>query len=276
MNKSLVWINGDIRPEDRANVSPRDHGLIVGDGVFEMMRVISGQAFALGRHLDRLSRSALTLGLESPDPDRVRKAVNDLLAASGLSRGRLRITLSSGAGELNSARGCGPSSLIVAAEEFEGWPPDVSVLTAPWVRNDRGALVGVKSVSYAENVRALMWAREAGAGEAIFANTRGDLCEGTGTNVFVVHEGKLLTPPLTSGCLAGITRGLLLEITEAKETSLPLSALHDAEEAFLSSATRGVHPVRSVDGADLPSCPGPITEAAKRSLKALEAENLDP
>ena len=276
MNESLVWINGEVRKESQARVSPRDHGLIVGDGVFETMRVISGQAFALRRHVDRLGRSAAMMGLERPDPEQVRAAVAELLEIGKLSRGRLRITLSSGSGELNSMRGSGPASLIIIVEEHKGWPPDESVRTAPWVRNDRGALTGVKSVSYAENVRALMWARELGSGEAIFANTRGELCEGTGTNVFVVSEGKLHTPPLSSGCLAGITRGLLLEITDAEETPLPLPALSEAEEAFLSSATRGVHPIRSVDGSDLPSCPGPLTKSAKSSLEALLNENLDP
>lgn len=276
MNESLIWINGEIRKESQAKVSPRDHGLIVGDGVFETMRVISGQAFALRRHVDRLGRSAAAMGLERPDPEQVRAAVDELLAISELSRGRLRITFSSGSGKLSSTRGSGPASLIIIAEEHEGWPPDEAVRTAPWVRNDRGALVGVKSVSYAENVRALMWARESGAGEAIFANTSGELCEGTGTNVFVVSEGKLLTPPLSSGCLAGVTRGLLLEITDAVETPLPLSALSEADEAFLSSATRGVHPIRSVDGEDLPSCPGPLTQSARNSFEALLNENLDP
>ena len=276
MNESLVWINGEIRKEAQAKVSPRDHGLIVGDGVFETMRVISGQAFALSRHVDRLGRSAAAMGLERPDPEQVQAAVAELLAISEFPLGRLRITLSSGSGKLSSTRGSGPASLIIIAEEHEGWPPDEAVRTAPWVRNDRGALVGVKSVSYAENVRALMWARESGAGEAIFANTRGELCEGTGTNVFVVSEGKLQTPPLSSGCLAGVTRGILLEITDAEKTPLPLSALSEAEEAFLSSATRGVHPIRSVDGTDLPSCPGPLTKSARSSFEALLNENLDP
>ncbi len=276
MNEGVVWINGEVLPVDAARISPRDHGVIVGDGVFEVTRVISGHPFALSRHLARLERSAGMLGLESPDKNLTRRAVAELLAACGLKSGRLRITFSSGPGALNSVRGGGPGTLTVLAEPYEDHPPEVAVVTLPWARNERGALTGVKSISYAENVRALQRARDSGAGEAIFPNTRGELCEGTGTNVFVAGGDSLLTPPLSSGCLAGVTRGLILEITEAVERTLPLSALGDASEAFLTSATRGVHPVCSVDGVSLAACPGPLTAAAGQAFEDLLSKTFDP
>ena len=118
-------------------------------------------------------------------------------------------------------------------------------VTVPWPRNERGALAGLKTISYGENVRALAQAKEAGAGEAIFPNTRGELCEGTGTNVFVVTGNVLRTPPEESGCLLGVTRALILELadrlsTRAEEVTLPISALATADEAFSSSSTREV------------------------------------
>jgi branched-chain amino acid aminotransferase len=146
----------------------------------------------------------------------------------------------------------------------------------PWPRNERGALAGVKSTSYGENVQALRWAAARGAGEALFANTRGELCEGTGTNVFLAVGGSVVTPPLSSGCLAGVTRELLLEVLDAEERPVPLDQLFRAEEVFLTSSTRDVHPVDTVDGVDVPEVLGPCTEKARRAFAALQARSLDP
>lgn len=276
VGEPVVWLNGAIVPESTACVSVRDHGLLVGDGVFESVRITAGQAFAVGRHLARLARSAGALGLELPPAGELRGAVSEVLAATGITEGRLRITATSGPGGFSSARPAGPATVVVAAEEAPPWSPHVAVITVPWPRNERGATAGVKTVSYAENVLALQRAHAAGAGEAIFANTRGELCEGTGTNVFLVLERRLLTPPLSVGCLAGVTRELALEITDATTEAVPLSALASADEAFLTSTTRNVHPISAVDGVPLPACPGPATTAARQAFRKLETENLDP
>ena len=115
-------------------------------------------------------------------------------------------------------------------------------------------MAGAKTISYAENVVALAHAHERGADEAILANTVGALCEGTGTNVFVVQGGRVRTPSLSTGCLAGITRELVLELIDVEETDALTSAdLRGADEAFLTSSTRDVHPIASVDGAALPA-----------------------
>ena len=276
MSEPVVWLNGEVVPESAARISPRDHGLLVGDGVFESVRITAGQAFALGRHLARLFRSAEALGLDLPAVAELRRAVTDVLAATGITEGRLRITATSGPGGFSSVRPAGPATVVVAAEEAPPWSPHVAIVTVPWPRNERGAAAGVKTISYAENVVALRRAHAAGAGEAIFANTRGELCEGTGTNVFLVLEGRLVTPPLSSGCLAGVTRQLALEITDAVEDTVPLSALAAAHEAFLTSTTRNVHPISAVDGVPLPACPGPATTGARQAFAALMAGTLDP
>lgn len=276
MDDPVVWLNGAIVPESAACVPVRDHGLLVGDGVFESVRITAGQAFAVGRHLARLARSATALGLELPGTGDLREAVGAVLAATGVVEGRLRITVTSGPGGFSSARSRGPATVVVAAEESPPWSPHVAVITVPWPRNELGAIAGVKTISYAENVLALQRAHAAGAGEAVFANTRGELCEGTGTNVFLVLEDGLVTPPLSSGCLAGVTRDLALEITDAREQTVPLAALAEAQEAFLTSTTRNVHPISAVDGVPLPACPGPATGAARQAFADLMAETLDP
>jgi branched-chain amino acid aminotransferase len=170
---------------------------------------------------------------------------------NALTDARLRITVTGGPSPLGSDRGVGPTTAIVAAGAPTVWPPTTAVVLAPWPRNERSALAGVKSISYAENVVALAWARERDAGEALLANTVGNLCEGTGSNVFVVLDGRLVTPPLSSGCLAGVVRSLLVEGGLAGEVDVPVSALPDVDEAFLTSSTREVQPIDRLDGREL-------------------------
>ncbi len=276
LDGGIVWINGDLLAEEEARVSPFDHGLLTGDGVFETLRIYRGEPFAARRHLDRLALSAAGLRLAVPDADQLRKAMADVIAANRLSEGRLRMTLTGGPAPLGSRRGDSPPTVIVAAGPMEPWPPVTDVVTVRWPRNHRSPVAGLKTISYAENVIALDFAAEQGAGEAIFANLSGDLCEGTGTNVFFAHGGRLFTPTLRSGCLAGVTRALLLELVDVVEEDMPLAVLCDADEAFLASSTREVQPIRAVDGRTLRAAPGPLTQAAAQVFQSLLERELDP
>ena len=274
-----VWINGslsDATGAGAAGVSPFDHGLLTGDGVFETLKVIDGVPFAARRHLERLAFSAQGLGLPLPPVLTLRTAMDAVIAANALADGRLRITITGGPSPLGSDRGSEGPTVIVAGGPLPDWPPTVDVVTVPWPRNERGALAGLKTISYGENVVALAYARRHGAGEAVFGNTVGSLCEGTGTNVFLAVDGRLVTPPLSSGCLAGVTRALLLEAGVATEQDVPLGALAEADEAFLCSTTRDVHPIATVDGNALDQCPGPLTEKAAEAFAALVTRTLDP
>ncbi|MET9802098.1 aminodeoxychorismate lyase [Streptomyces sp. NPDC006368] len=259
-----LWVDGGLHDADTARVSVLDHGLTVGDGIFETLKAEHGRPFALDLHLDRLTRSARGLGLPDPDLDEVRRACAAVLDANPMPLGRLRITYTGGLSPLGSDRGDTGPTLIVALGETTHRPDTTAVITVPWTRNERGALTGLKTTSYAENVVALAKAHEQGASEALFANTVGQLCEGTGSNVFVVLDGQPHTPPLASGCLAGITRALTVEWTGAQETDLPMEVLETAEEIFLTSTLRDVQAVHRVDGRDLPGAPGPVTAKAMR------------
>jgi branched-chain amino acid aminotransferase len=272
-----AWIDGRLVPGADAAVAVDDHGLLVGDGVFETAKVVDGTTFALGRHLTRLGRSAAGLGLTVPfDDDQLRSAVTTLIEANQPGVGRLRITLTSGSGPLGSGRGPGPGSLIMVTGPAGSWDPTTAVVTVDWPRNERSPLAGLKTTSYAENVLAVRAAHEAGATEALLTNLAGDLCEGTGSNVFVAVDGRLLTPPLSSGCLAGITREIVLETTDAAEEDLPMAVLATADELFITSSTRDVHPVSRVDDRSLPQAPGPLTREAAAAFAALEAADPDP
>jgi branched-chain amino acid aminotransferase len=250
----VIWAEGRLVGSDEAALSAVDHGITVGDGVFETCTVLDGRVFALTRHLARLARSARGLGLEAPDEQKVRDGVAAVLAAATHEAGAM-------APESHSAR-------------------------SPWPRNERSPIAGLKTTSYAENVVALADAKAKGADESILPNTVGALCEGTGSNVFVERGGELLTPHLESGCLAGITRALVLEwgaeaglpVREAALDELPFSVLDDVTagraQLALTSSGRNVQPVTWLDGA--PVAAGEITLAVREVFEKNCRERLDP
>ncbi len=270
-----AWIDGNLLPDPMgAAVSVVDHGLTVGDGVFEAIKVVRGVPFALDRHLERLVASAAGLGLPTVDLAAVRRGVAAVLDGQDLPLGRIRITVTGGPAPLGSGRGDQSPTVIVVAAPMDPAPATTRVAVVPWPRNERSALAGLKTTSYAENVVALAEARRRGAGEAVFANLAGHLCEGTGTNVFYVVDGELRTPTLASGCLAGVTRALVLEWYGGREVDEPIEVLAEASEIFLASTTRDVQPVSHWDDRELPA-PGPVTREAAEAWRRRETELLE-
>ena len=274
-----LWVNGRLVDADAPVIRADDHGVIVGDGVFETCEVRDGQAFALTRHLRRLRESATGLGLTF-DEAMVRDGIEAVLR-TGVDRARLRITITGGPSPYGSDRGDAPPTVLIATGTLHEWPETDDVAVVPWTRNERAATAGLKTISYADNVVALSWAHERGAAEAIFTNTRGDVCEGTGSNVFYEDNGALVTPPLSAGCLAGITRDLLLEWLRAegvvvREDAQPLERLRLAREAFLTSSTRRVQAIGAIDGSPYPEAPGPLTRQAAEIFDKYAAQDMDP
>ncbi|MET3963632.1 branched-chain amino acid aminotransferase [Marmoricola sp. OAE513] len=271
-----VWFNGSVLEDPTAaSIRIDDHGLTVGDGVFEAVKIVDGQPFALTRHLDRLVGSAAGLGLPQPDVAEIREAIAAVTAGQDLPLGRLRVTWTAGPAPLGSGRGGGPPTLVVVAAPMEAAAASTEAVVVPWVRNERSAVAGLKTTSYAENVVALAYARERGATEAIFGNTLGNVCEGTGSNLCYVIDGEARTPTLASGCLAGVTRALVVEWCGVREVDEPMSVLDQAEELFLVSTTRDVQPLRRLGDRELPA-PGPVTLRAMETWAEREADGIDP
>ncbi len=276
-----AWVDGHLVDPSQPSVPALDHAVTVGDAAFETLKVEQGQPFAWTRHTRRLEHTMAGLGLPAPDLDRVREGCEAVLAAAGtLDFGRLRYTVTGGAGPLGSDRGESALRYVVTCGP-QPRPPRAAVLaTVPWVRNERSATAGLKTTSYAENVVALARAKEQGAIEAIFANTRDELCEGTGTNIVLVRDGRLVTPPLSSGCLAGVTRALALEWAagagiEVVEEPIPLATAHEADEVFVTSSTKNVLPVERWDDVRY-AAPGPVTARVAAIFAARSRETPDP
>lgn len=267
-----VWIDGGVLGDGQTpTVSALSLSSQVGYGVFESMTVLDSQAFALRRHLGRLRASAATLDLAIGWSDsELRDAVAAVLSLDPTAT-KVRITVAAG------TRVDDPPTVTVHTSTVPPWGPHASVVVSPWVRNERAPSVGAKTTSYADNLLANRHAHRQGADEAILCDTRGNLSEGTASNVFVVRDGVLATPSLTNGGLGGMTRELVMEVVPVVERDdLRVEDLRGADEAFLTSSTRWVHPIARVDGRELPVVDGPLTRAAAAALHALRSQTLDP
>ena len=288
-----VWADGTVVPAGQARLDALDRGVTLGEGLFETLKVVEGVPFALTRHLARLRAGAAAIELHVPWSDEelrtacamaVGAALTHPLAGSGTAFGRLRITVTGGPAPLGPTRvhsatpgpTAGDPSLFVAAAPASPPRGAARVAVLPWVRNERSPTVGVKSVSHLDPVRELAEARRRGADEAIVTNTVGALCEGAGSNLFLVVDDVLCTPSLSTGCLAGITRELVLELMDVVEhDDLTVGDLMGASEAFITSSLRDVQPIAAVDEVELVAA-GPVTTEVMSRWAAMEARTFDP
>ena len=295
-----VWVDGRLVEPGERSFSALDHGITVGDGVFETGKVQDGVLFAADRHHERMERSLAGLGLPPLDRTRLQEGIDAVLGVAPVPFGRLRYTVTAGPGPLGSDRVPGATTYLVTAQVQERPPASTAVAVVPWARNDVGALAGLKTTSYADNVVALAAAKRLGASEALMPNTAGLLCEGTGSNVFVVVDGAVRTPSLRSGPLAGVTRELTIEWlrdegVEVVEEDLPMAVLDQADEVWITSSTRDVCAVTklhvagaatTLGGRELPAPavaprtlgegPGPVGTLAREVFARRAAEEPNP
>lgn len=279
----IVWINGAYITEGEAHISPFDHGVTVGDGAFETLVTYRGTPFAFSRHYERLLHSLKGLGLEGlPREEVLFAATCELLKLNKLGDpARVRITVTGGMAGLCSERLKDAGlTVLIAVTAAPAMGEFGSIQIVPYPRNERSAVVGLKTTSYAENVVALAEAMSKGATEAILPNTVGKLCEGTGSNIFFVEDGVLITPSLESGALSGITRALTLKV--AKEIGIPcevrdvpVESILNATEAFLTSTTREVQPIKFINRREI-SIMGETTQRLRQAFKDMVAKDLNP
>lgn len=247
--------NGDLCSSSVPLLTVADGLVQCGRGAFETLAAYRGRLFLAGEHFARLRHAARLLGLSCPADEELTEAARTVLEANDLAAAeiaRVRITLSSPPD--------GASSWWVEATTCPPHSPTARVVTGPFFRNERSLLAGLKTINYGENFAALRLAREAGADEALFGNGRDELCEGTWSNVFVRIGGRWITPALSSGCLPGITRRLVLDLFSeagiaASEETLLIRELERVESAFLTSSLREIQPIAAIDGRPLSTDP---------------------
>lgn len=278
---STVWIDGRLTDGHSAAVPALDHSLLTGFGIFETLAVRAACPIALSRHLARLQSSAIALGIAPPSDKRIQGAIRAVLDSFPLPDARLRITLTAGDSENNPFQISGPPRLIVTASPLPARRHTASLATAPWRKYPGGALSGIKSTSYGDHLRCVRHALQLGADEALILNTDNHICEGGSSNIWWVHDQTIHTPPLESGCLPGITRGLVLECCRreglpTRETKARPSALLAADEVFLTSSLRDVQGVSRIDTRDLPPAPGKVTSLLLHLLTNLLDADPDP
>lgn len=256
----LASLDGDIMAAPEAMIPVTDDGLLRGDGVFEAVRIYDGTPFRLADHLARLERSAANLRLPL-DLEAVRSDVWRLLAQAGAESPpqALRILVTRG------------GRRILLTEELPDLPDRVrlgSIAYAP-----TRVLDGVKSLSYASNMLARRLAQEAGFDEALLVTPHGRVLEAPTSSVFWAKDGDLFTPPLSEHILASITRHLVMDVTDAQERMLTLEELLAADEVFLASTMREVHPVGGVDDREYDG-DGSVTASAAEQVRRRVAEEL--
>ena len=255
-----VYIDGQYYEKDQAKVSVFDHGLLYGDGVFEGIRAYSGRVFRLDQHIDRLYNSAKTIMLKIPvSPDEMKEIVKDGLKVNGLKDAYIRLIVTRGIGDLGlDPDKCGRPSIICITDSIALYPKELyekglKVVTVPTNRTAINALdPRVKSLNYLNNILAKIEAKMAGGIEAIMLNIDGSVAECTGDNIFIVKDGRLITPDVMSGILEGVTRAAVMDIARAEgieviATRMARYEVFTADECFLTGTGAEIIPVIEVD-----------------------------
>lgn len=248
----MIWVNGERLPNDGLHLSARDRGLTLADGVFETMRARGAAVFRLERHLARLAR---TLGaLAMPEPAELRDWLIAAVRAADLPHAGVRLTVTRGIGPAGVAppEDVRPT-VLVAVNPMPAFPASIyeaglSAFVVSGRRNEYAMTAGLKTLSYTDNVAALLEAQRAGADEALFLDIEGHCCEASASNLFVWSGGMLMTPPLSCGALPGVTREAILELAASAgvrtaEQAFGLDDLYAADEAFLTSSLRSIAPL---------------------------------
>jgi branched-chain amino acid aminotransferase len=268
-----VFHNDRLLPIEEVRLSPGQAGLLSGWGLFTTLRVAEGELFAYERHWRRLEKDALRTHVPFPfDSEKVRGQLHEVLRANEVREGTARIyVVFNKSGFWQSDEPAPQVDLILYSAGLPNYQEPVRLWIREHGRHAASPLAGVKVTSWLNNVWNLHDAQHEGFDEVVLLNERGEVAECTAANIFCVRGGRILTPPLTSGCLEGITRGVLLEIAashgiSAAEQTLMPEDLYSAEEVCMSSTNRNLLGVGEIAGHMIAKAPGPVTLKLEKAL----------
>jgi branched-chain amino acid aminotransferase len=278
------WLNGALKPVETPIIHVTDQGFTSGDGIFEPVALKEGKPFALRRHLEFFKKSAKNLFVQSEFIDKVPWAdvFLDLYKANGSPPDCVvKIIATTGPSEPGVQRLQKNLNVCVVLERIVFVPSEIKLEIAPWPKNERGALSGIRTLSLAENVKALEIAQKSGATDSLFLNTKGNVCETANGSIFWVKGKKVFTPGMLSGCTSNVMRNLIIELirtqaTELEECNLPEKALLKADEAFLVTDTFGVQWVSRAADMRWNSDANQMTVKVSQALKDLSARSSNP
>ncbi len=276
-----VFHNDRIVPLEKARLSPGQAGLLSGWGLFTTLRVFEGEAFAFERHWRRLEKDAGRTHVPFPfDAAKVREHLRELVRANGVREGTARIyVLYNKAGFWQSDEALPEVDLLLYTAGLPSYREPARLAVRQHGRHAASPLAGVKVTSWLNNVWNLAEAQRRGFDEVVLLNEHGEVSECTAANIFCARGGEALTPPLSSGCLEGVTRGLLLEIGPGAgvpmvEQTLRPEDLFAADEVFITSTNRSLLGVGEIEGRRIPSAPGPITQKLERAFAAYMSDSV--
>jgi branched-chain amino acid aminotransferase len=261
-----IFHNESLLPVEKVRLSPGQAGLICGWGIFTTLRIFRGEAFAYERHWRRLEKDAAVTRMPMLyTAAKVRVHLHEVIRANKVSEGAARIYLVyNQVGHWRSDEPQPQVDLIIYTADLPQYREPVRLALREHGRHAASPLAGVKTISWLPNVWAVAEAQKEGFDEVVLLNERGEVAECTAANIFAVKNGKVFTPPLSSGCLEGVTRGILFEIAPEAgfslvEQTLRPEDLYSADEVFITSTNRSLIGVGEIAGHKIASAPGPLT-----------------
>lgn len=281
--EEIVYLNGKLIPRSQAKVSVLDYGFLFGFGLYETIRAYNGKPFRLDNHIARMRYSAQRLGIPIKPPE-IRQAVKDTVKANGFADTRIRITVSIGEGSITpNLASCMEPTIAVLVTEYHPPAPEkyrngFKVIISSIRRNSGSPVTYMKSANTMEAMLARQEARNKDKDEALFLNEKGFLAEASGSNLFLVKDGVLVTPRFETGILPGVTRVAVIEAAhqsgiKVKEKSVKLEELLQADEAFITNSLIEIVPVTEVSGKKIgKGKPGPVTKKLAKAYKELVAQ----
>jgi len=284
--EEIVYLNGKLMPRSQARVSVLDYGFLFGFGLYETIRAYHGKPFRLDNHIARMRFSANKLGILIK-PAEIRQAVKDTVKANGFADTRIRITVSIGEGTITpNLTSCIEPTIAVLVTEYHPPAPEkyrdgFKVIVSNIRRNSLSPVTYMKSANTMEAMLARQQARTKGMDEALFLNEKGFLTEASGSNIFLVKDGNLITPRFETGILPGVTRIVVFELAnqlgiKVKEKYVRLDELLQADEAFITNSLIEIVPVTGVGGKKIgKGKPGTITKKLMKAYKELVAKETN-